>query len=145
MNCKEVREFLISIYMDDEILGEREQIIDAHLNVCAECEGLYKRIRSIKKNSERFRKLTPSDRVWENIKNEVMKKEKHVNPIFLRLPVLKFALPAVIFLVISLIFLIRHEKAKHENSVAEFLGNQAEFIVSLERGDTALYEPLSEE
>lgn len=145
MNCKEVREFLISIYMDDEIPEEKKQIIDAHLKVCGECEGLYGRIKSIKKNSERFRKITPSDRVWENIKNEVMKEERHVNSIFWRLPVLKFALPAVIFLIISAIFVIRHEKAKHENSVAEFLDNQAEFIVSLEMGDTTLYEPLSGE
>lgn len=145
MNCKEVREFLISIYMDDEIPEEKEQTIDAHLKVCAECEGLYRRIRSIKKNYERFRKITPSHRVWENIKNEVMKEEKHVNSIFWRLPVLKVALPVVIFLIISAIFVLRHEKAKHENSVAEFLENQGEFIVSLEMGDTALYEPLSGE
>jgi predicted anti-sigma-YlaC factor YlaD len=145
MNCKEVREFIVSTYSDEKIFEEKTHDINAHIQGCRECAELYEKIQSVKRYSEKFRKIMPSESVWENIKKEIMKEKTHAYLDFLRLPPLKFAIPAAIFLIILAIFVFSRSYVKHDNSIAEFVSNQAEFILSLEIGETGVYEPLSEE
>lgn len=145
MNCKEVREILISSFLDGENQKEKIKEIETHLNVCRDCLDVSKKAKWLRMYGDEFRKITPPDKVRENIRNEVLKEKKVIRPIFLRFPLLKFALPAVMIFIITIILVLRNYKGKYEDSLTEFVGNQAEFIISLEMGDTTLYEPLSQE
>ncbi len=143
MNCKEVREFLISGDADSKISEDKLSAIGAHLKACRECADIDVRIKNIKGSAERFREILPSDEVWNNVRDEILKKKRDINTIFWRFPALTFAISTAVLFIIFTLFILKNRE--DENSLYEFVGTQAEFLVSLEMGDTTLYEPLFED
>ncbi len=144
MNCKEVREFLLSGEAESEMSGDKLPDIYAHLKACRECAEIDFGIRNIKEYAERFREILPPEKVWSNVRDEIFKEERSVNIIFPRFPALTLAISTAVFLIIFTIFILKNRKG-YEDFLYEFVGTQAEFLVSLEAGDTTLYEPLSDE
>lgn len=144
MNCNEVRELIFSFSNKELAEGEKPEVL-SHIRKCEECAALLSKARIVDKYTEEFKTIAPSERVWKRIRNELIKEERQVHLNFLNLPLLRFAIPVAIVIIIIAVFLLNGSREKHDESLVDFISNQAEFIVSLETGDTTLYEPLSEE
>jgi hypothetical protein len=72
MNCKKIREFLITDYLDNETGREVSAEIEKHLSGCPECRAFYNTIReSISGPFENIETVPAPARVWNRIKEEI--------------------------------------------------------------------------
>ncbi len=73
MNCDEIRELLLTDYVDGELDAARKAEVRGHLQGCAACRRFERAVRETAieplKNAE---KVQPPDAVWERIRQAVI-------------------------------------------------------------------------
>jgi len=136
-----VKEILLGKYLKEEQTGDNARI-EEHLKNCWECRDFMNYNNELNKLTERFREIAPSKGVWQNVRERLEMEENSGFRIFYSRRLFWWlAIPsAVILLILSVIFL----KEPSQNQIAEFIGNQAELMISLDAGDATIYEPLDE-
>lgn len=70
MNCRKAT-LLINELLDGEIRDTDRQQLQAHLESCHSCRQLFDDLARIKERFVRSGDITPSDRVWEKLKNRL--------------------------------------------------------------------------
>lgn len=155
MNCKKIRDFIITDYLDNEINERLFGKIRDHLNVCSKCKQFENDLRET--TVQPFSKLEimhPDESVWLNIKKNVKQEYipqkdnllgELINKLSLLFSIKRSIYPAVgiavIFLAITLIFFIKNpinnEKVADNRKmvnrhVSEYLNEQIEFLVELD-------------
>jgi hypothetical protein len=78
MNCKKIKELLITDYSDGEIKERIRGAVDRHLRTCDSCREFKEVVR--KTAIEPFRKareVKPPDYVWLRIKEAIIKEESY--------------------------------------------------------------------
>lgn len=79
MNCKKIRDIVITDYIDNELDEKTRREIEQHLNNCADCRAFEKALLSTVvgplKNAET---VNPPDVLWSRIKNN-LEQGKHNN------------------------------------------------------------------
>ena len=132
MNCKKIKDLLITDYIDGELSSDIKYKVEQHLLNCSECRRFEEVLQ--KKVLEPFRgvqKVQPPDVVWEGIKESIVTPKE--SPIFIiRRPV--FALAAAV----ALIFLTTTFTARlffiNTKQVTEYIEEQADFFTYLDTG-----------
>jgi hypothetical protein len=113
MNCSEAQ-FRISEKIDGELTHSEELELQAHLDDCHPCSMVDHDLISIGQSASTLERLEPSDRVWTNIKSQLVSeglirdREKRawdfwekIRPVNVRLgPILRWAV--LFFIVVCL-------------------------------------------
>lgn len=83
MDCKRVKELILSDFLDNEALEDIKSLVKSHIDTCADCKALYDSLLSDVsgplRNSGRF---NPPESVWFEIKRAI-EKEPSKNPLTL--------------------------------------------------------------
>ena len=77
MQCDQVRELLLTDYLDGEMEGANKEALQGHLSQCPHCREEGRIIQKLA--MEPFRNLerkTPSDEVWERIQRQIEKERE---------------------------------------------------------------------
>ena len=131
MNCKKVRRFLMTDYVDGELRPGIRSRIKEHLTGCSGCRTLEQALQ--KKAIEPFKnaqKVQAPGIVWEGIKEAIAVPERA--PVFIiRRPA--FALAACAALIFLMAVFARPFFISH-GPVAEYMQEQAEFFAYLDTG-----------
>ena len=73
MNCKEMRELIMTDYQDGELAASVKAAVEAHIAGCPGCKNFYK--VSVKAGDELFhnaRRATPPEYVWRRIRDTII-------------------------------------------------------------------------
>lgn len=76
MNCKKIRELIITDYMDQELSKSMQEEVQTHLKTCSGCRVFEQAI--LKKISEPLRKieaLKPPEIIWQRIQEAIDEEE----------------------------------------------------------------------
>ncbi len=134
MNCKKIRELVMTDYIDAELGEDLAKKVQSHLNLCEKCRALEESLR--KTGLEPFKDLDqarPPDYVWERIKENMEKDraKEYVFPVFTGRRHVFAALTAVAACVIILV--ITGAYLNSEKQINSFFQEQADFLGSLEK------------
>ncbi len=106
MNCKKVKELLLTDYIDHEIGIALRQKIDRHISGCKSCRSRKEQVeKSLRPLFLKARVNPPSGEIWHNIKSRVLPKEQaEKNNVFVFRPFIRnsifaFATAAVLLLI----------------------------------------------
>jgi len=135
MNCKKVKELLMTDYVDGELRSDIQQKIKQHLASCSDCRRLEESLQ--KKAIEPFRnaqKVQAPDIVWEGIKEAIATPQEA--PVFIiRRPA--FALAAVAMLIFLTTIFVRPFFIS-PGPVTEYIEEQAEFFAYLDNAASGI-------
>jgi len=76
MNCKKIRDLIITDYIDQEASGSVQKEIQAHLKVCAGCRAFEQALRE--KVSDPLRKIQavrPPEIIWQRVQEAIEEEE----------------------------------------------------------------------
>jgi len=139
MDCKKVRDILISGYIDGEVTGKARDIIKGHLALCSQCQEYELNLR--KHTAEVFTpagRVKPPEEVWHKIKDNIAREKQKVwgvrfvemiyEFINMRRPVLALSSVAVVLLLV--IVFVRFP-VQRENMANIYLVEQVEYFSHL--------------
>ncbi len=142
MNCKKIRELVITDYLDQEASGFVQREIQAHLKVCAGCRVFEQALRE--KTSDPLRKVQaarPPESIWQRVREAIEKEETQQGPSFLRRiadflkgafllpkPAVAFSLALVLILVTT--WFVR-ETFYQQWLVKGYLREQSDYMLSM--------------
>ncbi|HPB67538.1 MAG TPA: zf-HC2 domain-containing protein [Candidatus Omnitrophota bacterium] len=81
MNCNQVRDFILTDYMDDRLSGTVLNAVKAHLSKCPDCREFERVARQAA--VEPFRGLSMAhapDEVWQNVRERVLEQDRRWFP-----------------------------------------------------------------
>ncbi|MFA6320309.1 MAG: zf-HC2 domain-containing protein [Candidatus Omnitrophota bacterium] len=131
MNCKKIRQVILTDYLDGEMDAKGKSLIDEHMAKCPVCKSFY---LNVKKASEEVflnaKCANPPEYVWRRIKEGILsereKKKSFVPDILsglksiLYIPKPAFAIASVLILVIA-IGTMAHFRSGYNRAAAEQL------------------------
>ncbi|HNX69312.1 MAG TPA: zf-HC2 domain-containing protein [Candidatus Omnitrophota bacterium] len=148
MDCKKIREKLITDYMDHEADPQEALRIDAHLKECAGCRELLETARRVSLASLGRTTLQPDPVVWQRIREKIGQQREPregwfekltdlLSPLKVPMPVFRAAFVTAI--VLALVVLVRlPSRITSTENVSNYIGDQVSFLVALGNGDTEL-------
>jgi len=145
MDCKRLRELIMTDYMDAEASEPLRKEVEAHLRTCAGCRQFEQALRE--KVSNPFRKLEevrPPEEVWQRIKESIEEEQaEQCAPSLLErlLDFLRNSFPArrpvyafsTVISVILVVMFFSFGPFHKQQLVKDYIEEQAEFMVSLNR------------
>ena len=150
MNCRRIKELIMTDYIDNEISEEVKKQIKRHLKDCSQCRQFEQTLRQAA--VEPFRKaeeVQPPDSIWPQIKENITVQEKQAEGFFVglrdrlqliftaRRPV--FAV-ATIMAVILIAVIFRRLPFNSQNGVSGYIGEQIEFFSYLGADETGDFD-----
>jgi len=142
MNCKKIRDLIITDYIDQEAPDAAQKEIQAHLKVCAGCRGFEQALRE--KVSVPLRAMepaTPPYSVWQRIRQVIDEEEARQSVPFLRRvsdflagvvfkPKPALAFSAVLIVVLVALLLIQGQLYR-QWAVKGYLSEQSDYMTSV--------------
>lgn len=140
MRCEAIRELIMTDYTDGEMNPDPKRSVEEHLETCASCkafkESVYDTaIRPFKGAGS----LTPPERVWKAIEEEVGKEPRpsgvfsgiaEALKVSLELPRLRLAAAAIAMIVFA-VAVIGYQRYARERSLDMYIAEQAAFMSQL--------------
>jgi anti-sigma factor RsiW len=75
MDCKRIRDLILTDYIDDELSAGLQEEINEHLKACSECKQLVQDLRQAAvKPFKGLAQMCPPESVWEGIREKITKK-----------------------------------------------------------------------
>ncbi|MFH1645527.1 MAG: zf-HC2 domain-containing protein [Candidatus Omnitrophota bacterium] len=153
MNCKRVRELILTDYLDNCMSDNVRIEFDAHLAECAECNLFAHKVKDeVSKPFSSVQKEVPPEKVWHNLKEVIVEEGKQPvsNPFvellgklararFFPRPAFAFATAMAIMLILA-VFVARplHNQAILDN----YINDQIGFLDSLEEFSGESYDEI---
>lgn len=149
MDCKKVRELLLTDYLDKQADVKLRIQVQKHLGACAECRRFEEEIRmAVVSPFKNAAKPEAPESVWTNIKDGITRRESHglslLDAIMEKLKV--FSLPRPAFALASatvILLIISGAITKHnadKNQVREYFAQQIGFYDILSNGEDNGYQ-----
>ena len=146
MNCKRIRELVMTDYIDGEMNAELKKEIEKHLDTCNQCRQFERALQEMAVEPfEKAREVRPPESVWRSIKETIEEKPseglfvglRNISDIIfgLRKPVVVAAIIAAI-VVITTIFI--KLPLNNQQVINGYLEEQIEFMSYLD-ADEANY------
>ena len=133
MNCKKIRELIMTDYIDGELREKLERKTREHLARCSDCRVFESELK--KSAIEPFKdakKLEAPGIVWENVREAIKEPEK-APVIIIRRPAFSFALATVAIILIA-IFTI--PLFRGPGAVTSYMEEQAGVFAYLDNGES---------
>ena len=148
MECKKIREKLMTDYLDNELEPQQGIEIDRHLEACADCRELLETVReSTVIPFKEAREVQPDPVVWQRIQQRILaEKEPLAGWIdqvrdFLR-PLLVMPRPvfraAFVTALILMIVVFAKWPSDYSHPAYSYIGEQMNFLGELRAGNTEL-------
>ncbi len=145
MNCKKIKELIITDYVDGEIDLTLRKKIEGHLKVCNQCRQFMQALRqSAIEPFKGAKRNIPPESVWRNIESAIEQQRTRnvfgniIDKIYTLFPVRKPALVVAAIIAIVLIALvIMKPPFDSRNAINAHLNEQVEFLAAINSG----YEP----
>jgi predicted anti-sigma-YlaC factor YlaD len=143
MNCKRIRELLLTDYLDGESPASERREIEEHLQGCAKCRFFAQSVREkISQPLRQLKEIQPPETVWQQIRETIVRQEAETSatsfleklwdalaanflahrPAYAVSTVLAVSLAIVVFL---------HSPLRREMVVSDYLRQQTTFMASL--------------
>ncbi len=112
MNCEKIQEIILTDYIDEQLTGQAQKLVEEHLLHCATCrEFAAHAIKTVAEPLSYAQAQNPSPELWLRIKEEIEAKriQEHLDPSItwvdalknmFKMPIPVFALGAVIAVVL---------------------------------------------
>ncbi len=72
MNCDQIKELLLTDYLDQNLSDEQTQAVDRHLNACPACREFAASVETyVSAPLESLERGAPSEAVWQKIRTEI--------------------------------------------------------------------------
>jgi len=141
MNCKKIRDLLLTDYLDAQADLKLKTQVQIHLQVCEACRRFEQEVRlSISGPFKKFAAPKPPQLIWLNIKEKIIERQarkvslldlirERLKVFYLPIPAFSFVAAAVIFLVMLTVF------AKYrtdKNHVRDYFAQQIDFYYALD-------------
>jgi anti-sigma factor RsiW len=147
MECKKVRDQLITEYADEELASDKRLVIDQHLAACPDCREFFVAVQ--KTTVTPFREaatLKPDDVVWQRIQERVAKKESWGARFWERMDIFisRFPLPvplmraAFVTALILVAVVLARWPSGYVDPVYGYMSEQMTFMEELGAGNTDL-------
>ena len=140
MNCKKIRDFIMTDYADSELNKSLDKQIRQHLDTCASCRQFENSLKQSAINPLRKRvEVKPPDYLWYRIKDKI--ESRKLKSIFISTfenicSVFSFRKPVLAVTTIVLVFLITvlyiQLPVNNGSDVSGYLGEQVEFLAYLD-------------
>lgn len=144
MNCKKIRDSILTDYIDGQLQDHQEQKIQVHLTQCKECREFMQQVLEIAVLPFKTAAAdeAPSPFVWEQIKRSLPEKEpvmkKILNPFVrsmyglfhIRKPALAFAFTVVI--IFAGVYLFERPYIQRRAAVNNYLNEQLVYLASVD-------------
>lgn len=148
MECKKVKDRLITEYADQELGPEENAEIERHLTACQDCREFFEAFqKSAVAPLKEAGTLEPDSAVWARIEEQILSErersigwfEKWADQLapFLRPPQLVFRAAFIMTLVIGIVFLMSWP-ARYSDPAFAYIEEQATFLHELQTGDPDL-------
>jgi len=153
MNCAEIREILLTDYIDDEASDGLRETVDKHLKECAACREYYALIREkiVHPLDKRAFIKTPPE-VWRNIRSKIYKDPAaYETPGILQRirERIVFNKPAIVFASFLLMIILGTKGARiyTDNMSRDFMERQMLYLAGVEdeNGDSSGFSTSIEE
>jgi predicted anti-sigma-YlaC factor YlaD len=142
MNCKRIKELILTDYIDGETSEPVESLVKAHLSDCADCRAYEQGVRQ--RSSMLFKNVGPEQppaEVWQKIREAIKEDQTQYAPSFLerlfdllresfavRRPA--YAL-ATVFTVILVIGIFLQSPLRKQMLVKDYLSQSSAFMVAM--------------
>lgn len=148
MECKKVRDRLITEYTDKELDPEGNAEIERHLNACPDCRGFWGAIqRNAVTPFKEVGDIQPENAVWQRIQEKIEMERAHAGGGFWKLVdalASRFPMPVplvraafVTSLILGVVVLAKWPSS-YADPVYGYLSEQMTFMSGLKTGDTDL-------
>jgi len=151
MNCKKIRELIITDYIDGQIAQGIKKEVEEHLAICSKCRQFKQTV--LKEAIEPFKRaeeVRPPDYLWYRIKDAIAARgEKESLSVFRRVRILwehVFSSPRPVFALatISAVILMAVVLTKlplnNQKTVNTYLEEQLEFLVHLDVNESDYFD-----
>ena len=78
MDCKKIRDFLITDYLDAELKPQLRQEIEEHLKSCSQCRKLEGDLEELHRSFKEAKHIEPLAQVWQRIRESIEAKQAPV-------------------------------------------------------------------
>lgn len=140
MNCKRIKELIMTDYVDGEASAELQKEVEEHLSTCSQCKQFEQALRQIA--VEPFKKaqiIKPPESVWYGIKEAIEEKQSEglfvglknvLSTIFnLRKPVVAMAIVAAVIFIAAVFVKLPFN---NQHAVSGYLEEQIDFLSYLD-------------
>jgi anti-sigma-K factor RskA len=130
MNCKKVKELLLTDYIDCEISIALRQKIDKHISGCNDCRSFQEQVeKNLPPLFSKARVDSPSDEMWHNIKSKILSKGQEAKDnIFILRPFVKKSIFAFATAAALLLAVISFKVQNGRHSVNNILLEEAYYL-----------------
>ena len=151
MNCKKIKELIITDYLDGEIDLTLKKEIEGHLKVCNQCRQFVQALRqSAVEPFKDAKRNMPPESVWRNIESAIeQQRTKNVfgniaDKIYALFPVRKPAFVVATIITIALIALvIMRPSFDSRNAINAHLNEQIEFLAATNNDYESAYPDMA--
>ena len=137
MNCKKIRDLIITDYIDKEASESVQKEVLAHLKVCAGCRSFEQDLWE--KVSDPLRKVQPArppDSIWQRVQESIIEEEESAQSslsplrrfVFRPKPVAVFS-SALVIILIALLFI--QGPFYRQLAVKSYLREQSDYMLSM--------------
>ncbi len=144
MNCKRIRELVMTDYIDGEASAEVQKEIREHLSICNQCRQFERALQEMAiEPFKKAKEIRPPESVWRSIKESI--EEKPSEGLFAGLKnslgiIFGIRKPVIAAVVIALIIIIAgvfiRLPLNNQQVVSGYLEEQIEFISYLDADET---------
>jgi len=137
MKCKEVRDILLTEYIDDRSGASRKEQIEQHLETCNDCREYYETLKE--KVVRPLREVSYAEvpgEIWEGVRDGIIQKEldKRRLSVFSGKRKLVMAIVSVLLLIVLGLGGVRYIQYADEKSLNDYLEQEASFLLALGEG-----------
>jgi len=125
MQCKDIQEWIITDYLDEQMDEGQKKDIESHIGVCRECCKFARNAKeTVIDPFEQTQDLSPSLKVWQNIKEAIEPKQETIEgPLtefwekarkLFPVPRPAFALAVIVILGLTSVFSLSNKMGKND-------------------------------
>jgi anti-sigma factor RsiW len=147
MDCKKVREIVLTDYFDGELPETEKTVIEGHLAGCADCRAALEKVSAVSAGLREAPELKPDEAVWQKIQDRIETERERATGWFGKLadaltPVLRGPLPvfrvAFVAALIAIVVLITKWPAGGVDPAYAYIEEQMTFLGEIQAGNPEL-------
>jgi len=136
MNCKRVRELIITDYIDKELDEKTMKEVEAHIKICEGCGAFEKSlIQAAVEPFKGVRDINPPEYLWRRIKEGIERENAPKARWMFSIPRPVFG-PAAIAVACAILIITLSVTLNSKNQLNNYIQDQGDFLSSLDPGSS---------
>lgn len=144
MKCDNIKDLLMTDYLDNEVSEETRRVVQEHLHICDACAQFEQHLKlKIVEPFKRASIIEPPAHLWEKIKHEIeytVSQSTGTNFLkeavkLFRKPVFAASLALTAMLIVFTFFQMQNNNGSVQSSAEQYIDEQIGFMVDLQEGE----------